>query len=130
MSKKCVNCQFLCKVHLDNRGAESRHTWSAQERSNGCVAEYYSPSCAEGVWSTQVDPHIDPSVEIHKNRKGDCFAFVEILNGMTFVAARELRERRQGTAVSRRERITLVVAILGWVTTAVLTTLKLLESLG
>ncbi len=127
MKQRCVNCQFLCKVHLNHAGKESRHTWNSEERELGFIGEHYSAVCAEGVWSTQVNPHIDPRDEIYKNRRKDCLSFVEIHSGMTFQAAKALLDRRQRSAKSRRERVMLVFAVLGWVIAFVMGVFEILK---
>lgn len=127
VKQQCVNCQFLCKIYVDNAGKESSHNWNEEDRNLGTVKERYAAACALGIWSTQVDPRIDPKDEIYKNRRRDCFAFIEIHDGMTFPAAEELLDRRQQFARSSRERVMEIIAVLGWATAAVVAGFNILK---
>lgn len=69
------------------------------------------------------------SIELYRDRRGDCHAFVEARHGMTFQAARELRERRQNAERTRRERNTLRIALAGWITAAVATVIAVLQAM-
>ena len=47
-----------------------------------------------GVWDTRIDPSLDDHLDeiTNRDRKGSCF-FMEIQDGMSFPAAKELERR-------------------------------------
>ena len=73
MKPRCINCHFLCKTIVNDRGVESRLTWNENERKTGYIKESYVAEYAELVWSTGFDPHIDMKREIYRDRGKDCF---------------------------------------------------------
>ena len=56
--KTCRTCHFLAKSHVDLTGREFTFTWDEAERVEGAVADHYAAECAQGVWSTRIDPAI------------------------------------------------------------------------
>ena len=126
---QCIRCHFLCKTAVNDRGFESRGTWDENDRKTGRVKDHYTSECAESIWSTGVDPHIDVKHEIYRDRSKDCFAFVEFHRGMLFDGARKLRERKNSAERSRRERITLWIAVAGWITAAFMATITVIQAI-
>lgn len=125
MKVTCRNCHFLSKHNVNRQGFESALTWESKERASGKIADYFAAECAEGIWSTRVDPHLDIEAELDRNRRRDCLAFLEARKGMTYPAARQLRERRQSAARTQRERNTIRIALAGWITAVFATALAI-----
>ena len=121
MNKKpqCVDCHFLSKYRRNRDGSTTTLIWSDKEREVERIHAEFAAECAEGIWSTGVDPHIDPRDELHKDRSKDCYAFVKVRSGSTFDAARKQRAREQNAARTSRERTTLGIAIASLITAVV-----------
>ena len=108
--KTCRSCHFLAKAHVDRAGGEYRFSWDDQERADGGVADYYAAECAEGVWSTRIDPGLSLKDVLATNRRSTCF-YVKAQEGMSFPAARNLLELHERHRRTRRERLMLAVAV-------------------
>ena len=118
--RTCRTCHFLAKTHVDRAGDSSIFSWSEGDRARGKVEEFYAAECAEGVWSTRIDPGLSIDKMLAKSRRRDCF-FVETQDGMSFPAARKLLEMQERNRRSRRERMTLsatIIAVLVALTSA------------
>ena len=107
--KTCRTCHFLAKTHVDRTG-DAIFSWNAGDRTRGAVEEFYAAECAEGVWSTRIDPGLSIEKMLAKSRGRACF-FVEAQEGMSFPAARKLLEMQERNRRSRRERMTLCATI-------------------
>ena len=103
-------CHFLAKTHVDRTGDSTRFTWSEEDRSKGAVEEFYAAECAEGVWSTRIDPGLSIDRMLATNRNRCCF-YIRKQEGMSFPAARKLLEFQERNRRSRRERMTLWATI-------------------
>lgn len=126
MKHCCKNCHFLAKVHIWRDGSERRFCWSQEERSKFRPKhDELSAECAEGVWSTRIDPHLNQRLKeiLQKDRKGECY-FLEIQEGMSFPAASELQKLRNENLHQRRlyqfTIIGLCIAGVGVLATAVI----------
>ena len=108
--RSCRTCHFLAKTHVDRTGDSSIFSWSEEDRANGVVEEFYAAECAEGVWSTRIDPGLSIEKMLATNRKRDCF-YINKHEGMSFPAARKLLEFQERNRRSRRERMTLWATI-------------------
>ena len=106
----CRTCHFLAKSHVDRRGGEFTFSWSEEDRATGGIADNYAGECAEGVWSTRIDPGLSIEDMLATSRRRDCF-YVKAQEGMSFPAARKLLERQELNRRSNRERKTLWVAV-------------------
>lgn len=95
---RCQNCHFLNKTYRTDRGSESNHTWSREDRDNLNVKDHYAASCWRGIWDTGIDPGLNnqlPDV-LTRGRRDECF-FVEYHAGMSYQAATELHRIRNDT---------------------------------
>ena len=126
--KSCRTCHFLAKTHVDRAGQESRFTWDQGERQTGDVAEYYAAECAQGIWSRRIDPGLQLKDLLATNRKRGCF-HLETKRGMSFPAARALLEEQQRSRRSRRERLTLWIAVASVLVAVIATTVAVLSFL-
>ncbi|MDE0331265.1 MAG: hypothetical protein OXL41_05295 [Nitrospinae bacterium] len=77
-----------------------------EDRAKGAVEDFYAAECAEGVWSTRIDPDLSIEEMLTMNRKRNCF-YIRKQEGMSFPAARKLLEFRERNRRSKRERMTL-----------------------
>ena len=119
--KSCRTCHFLAKSHVDRTGRESTFTWDESERRTGGVAEYYAAECAQGVWSTRIDPSLQVENVLATNRRCRCF-YIKTEKGMSFPAARALLGLQERNRRTSRERLTLWVAV-GSIIVAVIATM-------
>ena len=55
----CKNCHFLAKATVSVNGARHLWSWNEQERSDRRVNERDAAQCAQGVWDTGIDPHLN-----------------------------------------------------------------------
>ena len=104
-ARSCRTSHFLAKTHVGRTG-DSIFSWSEDDRAKGAVEEYYAAECAEGVWSTRIDPALNIEKMLTMSRKRDCF-YLKKQKGMSFPAARKLLEFSERNRRSRRERMTL-----------------------
>ena len=103
--RSCRTCHFLAKAYVDRTG-DFIFSWSAEDRAKGAVEDFYAAECAEGVWSTRIDPGLSIEKILTINRKRNCF-YIRKQEGMSFPAARKLLEFRERNRRSNRERMTL-----------------------
>ena len=89
----CKNCHFLAKATVSVNGARHRSSWNEQERSDRRINERAAAQCAQGVWDTGIDPHLNSRLDeiLLEPRKDSCF-FVKVQPGMSFAAAEKLIE--------------------------------------
>ena len=112
----------------DRVGQEPRLTWDEGERQTGEVAEYYAAECAQGIWSTRIDPSLKLENVLATNRKRGCF-YVKTMQGMSFPAARTLLEHQERNRRNRRERLTLWIAVASIIVAVIATTVAVLSFL-
>ena len=95
MQNCCKNCHFLAKENVNDAGHRGSSTWSAQERSDLHVKDYWAAKCVQGIWDTGIDPHLNSRLReiLEKDRGDDCF-FIETQDGMSFQAATALHKIR------------------------------------
>ena len=126
--KSCRTCHFLAKTHVARTGQEFRLTWDQGERQTGEVAEYYAAECAQGIWSMRIDPGLQLKDVLATNRKRGCF-YLEMKRGMSFPAARTLLEEQERNRRSRRERLTLWIAVASVLVAVIATSVAVLSFL-
>ena len=109
---RCLDCQFLATQEIIHRSVDEidPKPWKPEERRKG-YPEFptFEKMCAQGVWSTRIDPNLDVGRELQKDRGDRCY-FLRVHEGMSFPAARDLLARRAEVDRSKRERRTLWLA--------------------
>ena len=59
MRECCQNCHFLAKATVAASGPIHRWSWNEQERIDLHLKRGEAAQCAQGVWDTGVDPHLN-----------------------------------------------------------------------
>ena len=91
MRKCCQNCHFLAKEIVNDAGTRHRWSWNQRERSELRLKEHYAAQCAQGVWDTGIDPHLNAQLpKILLKQRGDSCFFLAAQSGMSFPAAEKL----------------------------------------
>ena len=93
MRKCCQNCHFLAKEIVNDAGTRHRWSWDQRERSELRLKEHCAAQCAQGVWDTGIDPHLNAQLpKILLKQRGDSCFFLAAQSGMSFPAAEKLIE--------------------------------------
>lgn len=134
MSRTCITCHFLAKEHREASGDVRVFSWSAKDRLDGKPKAHYTPRCSWGIWDAGIDPCLMNSLgqTLHMDRRDTCF-HVEVHEGMSFEAAKELQRRRQEVAELKRSntytRIGLLIAGIGLLLSAIFQILNYYDAL-
>ena len=111
MRKCCLNCHFLTKSYPGPQGTPARFSWNEQERDNLRVDNHYAAECAQGVWDTGIDPHLNERLPeiLKKPRRNTCF-FIRMQPGMSYQAAEKLLNLKSLRKGEWRANVALIVS--------------------
>ena len=114
--KRCLDCHFLSKRHVDILGHEQVFSWTKSERDIGHVPGQYAVECQRGVWSV-TDPATPELALILTQPSSRCY-FFEAQTDMSFEAAADLQRRDEEYRELRRSHLYTRIAL--WVALAAL----------
>ncbi|MXW06193.1 MAG: hypothetical protein F4Z81_14180 [Gemmatimonadetes bacterium] len=129
--KRCLDCHFLSKYHIDIEGIRRHFCWTEDERVEKKIPEQYLPCCFKGVWNAGEDRSFLAPAKFQetltKDRNETCF-YIKYQEGMMFDAATELyrmyTDNRQLKKSNRNTMIALWIAATGLVLNTIVQILK------
>jgi hypothetical protein len=134
MSRTCLTCHFLAKEYREASGGVNVFSWSVKDRRDGKPKAHYTPRCWWGIWDAGINPGLMDTLDqtLHMDRRDTCF-HVEVHEGMSFEAAKELQRRRQQIAELKRSnfytRIGLWIAGVALLVSAIFQILNYFDAL-